>query len=179
LFCLFKKEVEIFKDLDIDCVYTGNPFVEKFLKEIRRKSNIANIKQKFLLNNKNFNILLLPGSRDTEIKYILLDLVKLIKLTNNDNISWFMPTTKLQYPKIIKALNKYNYKDNVKVFILEDNYEILKIADLAVACSGTITLELTLFSIPTIALYKSDWLSSFVGRCLVDFNNVILPNFFA
>jgi len=177
LFCLFKKEVRIFKELNIDCIYTGNPFVEKFLKEKYRTSNKIEIKQKFLLNNKNFNVLLLPGSRDSEIKYILLDLIKLIKLTNNENISWIMPTTKLQYPKIIKTLNRYNCKDNVKVIILEENYEILKVADLAVACSGTVTLELAMFSIPTIAVYKSDWLSSLVGRYLVDFKNVILPNF--
>ena len=177
LFCLFKKEVEIFKELNIDCTYTGNPFVEKFLKEKYRISNIIDMQQKFLLNNKKINVLLLPGSRDSEIKYILLELIKLIKLTNNENISWIIPTTELQYPKIIKVLNKYNYKDDVKVFILEDNYEILKVADLAVACSGTITLELALFSIPTIALYKSDWLSSLVGRYLVDIKNVVLPNF--
>ena len=177
LFCLFKKEVGIFKELNIDCIYTGNPFVEKFLKEKYRISNKSEIKQKFLLNNKNFNVLLLPGSRDSEIKYILLDFIKLIQLTNNENISWIMPTTKLQYPKILKTLNSYNCIDNVKVLILEDNYEVLKAADLAIACSGTITLELTMFSIPTIAVYKSDWLSSLVGRCLVDFKNVILPNF--
>ncbi len=177
LFCLFKKEVGIFKELNIDCIYTGNPFVEKFLKEKYRTSNKIEIKQKFLLNNKNFNVLLLPGSRDSEIRYILLDFIKLIKLTNNENISWIMPTTKLQYPKIIKTLNRYNCKDNVKVIILEENYEILKVADLAVACSGTVTLELAMFSIPTIAVYKSDWLSSLVGRYLVDFKNVILPNF--
>ncbi len=180
LFCLFKKEVEIFNKLNINCIYAGNPFVEKFLKEKYRFSNVKSTKEKkLLLNNKKLNVLLLPGSRDTEINYILLDFIKLIQLTNNNNISWIMPTTKLQFPKIIKILNKYkyNYKDNVKILILEDNYKILNTADLAVACSGTITLELVLFSIPTIALYKSDWLSSFVGRYLVDFNNVILPNF--
>ena len=62
---------------------------------------------------------------------------------------------------------------------LEDHYDILNISDLALACSGTVTLELVLFNIPTIAVYKSDWLSAFIGKKLVDFKNVILPNFLA
>ena len=72
----------------------------------------------------------------------------------------------------IAGLTKY-----VKVIILKKNYDILKCADIAVACSGTITLELVLFKIPTIAVYKTDFLSSFIGRILVDFKNVLLPNF--
>ena len=63
------------------------------------------------------------------------------------------------------------------MIILEDNYEVLKHANIAIACSGTITLELVLFKIPTIAVYKTDFISAFIGRMLVDFNNVILPNF--
>ena len=60
---------------------------------------------------------------------------------------------------------------------LEDNYEVFQYADLAVACSGTITLELVLFKVPTIAVYKTDFLSAFIGRLLVNFENVLLPNF--
>ena len=70
-------------------------------------------------------------------------------------------------------MNNYS----IKVIILEDNYEILKNANIAIACSGTITLELVLFKIPTIAVYKTDFLSSLIGRLMVNFRNVILPNF--
>ena len=34
-----------------------------------------------------------------------------------------------------------------------------------------------LFKIPTIAVYKTDFISAFIGRMLVNFSNVILPNF--
>jgi len=34
-----------------------------------------------------------------------------------------------------------------------------------------------LFKIPTIAVYKTDFISACIGRMLVNFNNVILPNF--
>ena len=65
----------------------------------------------------------------------------------------------------------------VEVIILEDNYEILKHSSFAIACSGTVTLELVLFKIPTVAVYKTDFVSALIGRMLVNFKNVILPNF--
>ena len=95
------------------------------------------------------------------------------------NLIWFLPTTKKQFLKVKNILDSKKNLKNVHVIILEDNYDILKIADLALACSGTITLELILFNIPTIAVYKTDWLSAFIGNIIVDFKNVILPNFLA
>ena len=179
LFCLFKKEQDIFKKFNIECIYSGNPFIEKFLKEKINNVNIEKIKLKLSIGFKKNICLLLPGSRDSEIDYILPEFINLIKCSKNTykNLVWILPTTKLQYPRIIKFLEKEKNTDDVKVIILDENYEILKCAHLAIACSGTITLELVLFNVPTIAVYKSDWLSAFFGRLIVDFKNVILPNF--
>ena len=179
LFCLFKKEQDIFKKFNIECIYSGNPFIEKFLKEKINNVNIEKIKLKLSIGFKKNICLLLPGSRDSEIDYILPEFINLIKYSKNiyKNLVWILPTTKLQYPRIIKFLQEEKNTDDVKVIILDENYEILKCAHLAIACSGTITLELVLFNVPTIAVYKSDWLSAFFGRLIVDFKNVILPNF--
>ena len=122
--------------------------------------------------------MLLPGSRNSEIRYILPEFVKLIKNTKNEfrNVNWIIPTTKSQYSNVLSKINEIKSYP-VKVIILEDNYEVLKHSTLAIACSGTITLELVLFRIPTIAVYKTDLISAFIGRILVNFKNVILPNF--
>ena len=130
-------------------------------------------------NDKNINCLLLPGSRDGEVKYILPEFISLIKNSNVKlrNVNWIIPTTELKYNYIISKIKKYNVSGNTRVVVLEENYELLKQADLAVACSGTITLELALFKVPTIAVYKTDFFSAFIGRLLVNFQNVILPNF--
>jgi len=179
LFCLFKKEQDIFKKFNIECIYSGNPFIEKFLKEKKNNINIEKIKSKFSIGLKQNICLLLPGSRDSEIDYILPEFINLIKHSKNKykNLVWVLPTTSIQYPRILKYLETEKSIEDVKVIILDENYEILNCAHLAIACSGTITLELVLFSIPTIAVYKSDWLSAFFGRLIVDFKNVILPNF--
>ena len=81
-----------------------------------------------------------------------------------------------QYSNVLSKINEIKSYP-IEVIILEDNYEKLKHASVAIACSGTITLELVLFKIPTIAVYKTDIVSALIGRMLVNFKNVILPNF--
>ena len=178
LFCLFKKEEAILNKLNTKCNYVGNPVIEKVL-NCNNKNDTKLINNKFYYNPKNINCLLLPGSRESELKYLLPEFISLIKSENPKftNINWIIPTTKLQFDEVTSKIKKYNISTNTKVVILEENYELLKYADLAIACSGTITLELVLFKVPTIAIYKSDFLSAFIGRLLVDFQNVLLPNF--
>ena len=179
LFCLFKNEEEIFNKNDVKCSYLGNPIIENFISIDKKNNNLENLHKKYNIHKQDINCLLFPGSRDTEINKIINEFILLIKNNKNNikNIKWFIPTTKLQYNKIIDIIKISGLTKYVKVIILKKNYDILKCADIAVACSGTITLELVLFKIPTIAVYKTDFLSSFIGRILVDFKNVVLPNF--
>ena len=171
LICLYKIEEDIFKRYTTKCVYLGNPIVEKFLR-------FKKIKNLNLSNSKQINCLLLPGSRNSEIKYILPEFLNLIKKSEHKikNVNWIIPTTKSQYSTVSSKVNEINIQP-IKVTLLENNYQILDSADIAIACSGTITLELVLFKIPTIAVYKTDFLSALIGRMMVNFKNVILPNF--
>jgi len=174
LICLYKIEEDIFKKYNTKCIYLGNPIIEKFLDfEYSKKYKKINA-----IRSKKINVLLLPGSRNSEIKYVLPEFIKLIKNTNNKfkNVNWIIPITKSQYLNVLSKVNKINSYP-IEVIILEDNYDILKHASIAIACSGTITLELVLFKIPTIAVYKTDFISALIGRMLVNFKNVILPNF--
>jgi len=122
---------------------------------------------------------LLPGSRDSEINYILPEFISLIK--NFDyklcKIEWIIPTTRLHFNDVTNKIKDLKIKNDIEVVILQDNYNLLNHADIAIACSGTVTLELVLFKIPTIAIYKTDILSATIGRLLVNFKNVLLPNF--
>ena len=174
LICLYKIEEVIFKKYDTKCIYLGNPIIEKFL-DIEQSKKFKNSHNN---RSKKNNILLLPGSRNSEIKYVLPEFIKLIKNTNHkfQNVNWIIPITKSQYSNVLSKVNKIKSYP-IEVIILEDNYEILKHSSFAIACSGTVTLELVLFKIPTIAVYKTDFVSALIGRMLVDFKNVILPNF--
>ena len=179
LFCLFKNEEDIFNQYNVKCDYVGNPIIENYINVNKNNINLKLLHKKYNIQHQDLICLLFPGSRDTEINNILSEFISLIKNNKNyiKNIKWIIPTTKFQYDKIVDEIKNNELSKNVNVIILSDNYDILKCADIAIACSGTITLELVLFKIPTIAVYKTDFLSSFIGRILVDFKNVLLPNF--
>ena len=174
LICLYKIEEDIFKKYDTKCIYLGNPVIDKFLSF----EKVKNLKINHIYDPQKINCLLLPGSRSSEIKYIVPEFIKLIKNSNYEikNLNWIIPTTKSQYSYLISKFHGI-MSNSIKIIILEDNYDVFKYADVAIACSGTITLELVLFKVPTIAVYKTDFLSAFIGRIMVNFKNVILPNF--
>ncbi|MDC0228228.1 hypothetical protein OAK51_07010, partial [Alphaproteobacteria bacterium] len=142
LFCLFKNEEFIFSEYEINCIYAGNPVIENFINFNKKKVNLKLLKNKYIQNSKKFLCLLFPGSRDSEINFILVEFINLIKNSqkNNNDIKWIIPTTKLQYSKIVEKIFFNGLSKEVDVVILEDNYDIMKCADVAIACSGTVTL---------------------------------------
>ena len=57
-----------------------------------------------------------------------------------------------------------------------DKQAAFRIARAALAKSGTVTLELALAGVPTVAAYRVSWLEAVVGRRLVKVSSVILAN---
>jgi len=52
-------------------------------------------------------------------------------------------------------------------------------ATVALASTGTVTLECALFGVPTVALYKTSWSTYWVGRNLVTVKYLAMPNLLA
>jgi lipid-A-disaccharide synthase len=52
-------------------------------------------------------------------------------------------------------------------------------ADLAIASTGTVTLECAYFGVPTVALYKTSWSSYWIGKQLIRVNFLAMPNILA
>ena len=61
--------------------------------------------------------------------------------------------------------------------LLKGNFDPLASSKVAISCSGTVTLQLSLLSIPTIVIYKTSFLNAFIGKFFINIDNVILPNF--
>lgn len=58
-------------------------------------------------------------------------------------------------------------------------HEALGEADLALASSGTVTLECAWFRVPTVVLYKTSWITYLLGRLFVKVNHIAMPNVLA
>lgn len=153
---IFPWEVEFYKKHNIEAIYYGNPFTEKY-----------QYVKKF-----ETNVLLLPGSRKQEIKAIfpeMLDVIKkmpeknfILKLSSEQHLKW-----------IDENLEKYN---NLKIEFKEKLEKCVEKCEVAIATSGTVTLELALLGIPTIVVYKTSFINVFIAKYILKVGFISLPN---
>jgi lipid-A-disaccharide synthase len=52
-------------------------------------------------------------------------------------------------------------------------------ADVAIASTGTVTMECALFGVPTVTLYKTSWLTYQIARRIVTVKTLTMPNLLA
>ncbi|MFK4785022.1 lipid-A-disaccharide synthase [Fusobacterium sp. MFO224] len=152
---IFPWEVDFYKSRGINVVYYGNPFFEKYS----------------FIEKRGENILLLPGSRKQEIESLLPIMLEIVKEKKENNFILKFPNRKV-LEWVYDDLDKYS---NLKVEYgnLEDS---VKKSKLAIAASGTVTLELSIMGIPTIVLYKVGAINAFIAKKLLKVGLVSLPN---
>ncbi|MEX3008781.1 lipid-A-disaccharide synthase [Hoeflea sp. TYP-13] len=123
--------------------------------------------------------LVLPGSRNGEIKRLLPDFAQTVHL-----LAERMPQTRFQIPTLprLEASIRASVSDwAVPVEVTtssEDKWKAFSEADVALAASGTVLLELALAGIPCISAYKLDPLAKLI-MSRVSAWTVALPNFIA
>lgn len=168
LLCIFPFEVSFLERYGVDIAeYVGNPLVE-YTRAVREK-NIIPKRQ----------VLLLPGSRTAEV-YRLLPLFLAVArmLCAHDPSLTF---SCVRAPSMSKELLEQYCNNQVSLYILEPKDRYLAMAEsmLAIAASGTATLETALLGLPTIISYKVGFISGLIMRHFIQVSHVGLPNIIA
>ena len=166
---LFPFEKKYYDEENIKSTFTGHPLLESDAKDK------IDINQFIKKEKKIFSIY--PGSRLTEVNILLPILFNFIKLMNerHKDILFIFHCTS-EYSQLIKSLL---LKEELKYceVISDDKIksEILKKSIFAVAKSGTVSLEICNFKIPSIIIYKMNSLNFFIVKLLVKvkFANII------
>ena len=111
--------------------------------------------------------MLLPGSRLMEIQKMLptlLDAAKLI-FEKEPDIDFAMPRASTIPKEMLEGMIE---KSGLKVKIVEGHiYDVMSVADLALATSGTVTLEAALCGLGCVIVYKTSPISAFIARRLL------------
>jgi lipid A disaccharide synthetase len=63
--------------------------------------------------------------------------------------------------------------------VRDENYQWRRGVDVALACSGTATLENALLGLPTVVAYKTSWPTYLLARALVQVKHIAMPNILA
>ena len=166
LLCLFPFEPEYFRHSHLETHFIGHP--EAF-KNYQPKKCVKGKK------SESRQIVLLPGSRHSEIQLILPEMLvaSSILKRHDRRFSFILPALPSLLP-LIKS-----YADGYDVEIIEgprDLISILQSSTAMIATSGTVTLQAALCGTIGVTCYRTGMLSAFIGRHLVDLDRVILPN---
>ncbi|HEX8047812.1 lipid-A-disaccharide synthase [Rhizobium sp.] len=108
-------------------------------------------------------ILLLPGSRSSEIRQLMPVFEQAVMEISrrNDRIRYLLPTVPRQEALVRSLVENWSVKPDVFVG-QEAKWKAFAEADAAVAASGTVILELGLAGVPVLSTYKTEWLARFV-----------------
>src|SRR5439155_1962723 len=111
-------------------------------------------------------VLLLPGSRPSEIDYLLPPLLDAVRLLGADGDLQF--ALALAHTLSGEELRRRIAAAAVDVRVIEgDTYNLIGAADVALVSSGTATLECALLERPMVIVYRLGPLSYVLGRLLV------------
>ncbi len=167
---LFKFEKKYFDKESLLNTFVGHPLLDE---EIN-----SNIQLNNLISDKKKYISLFAGSRESEIKILTPILFKFIKKMNdkeNDFNFIFHSTDKLKN-YLINLLNKENIPNTEVISDDKIKNEILKKSIFAVVKSGTVSLEVCKLNIPSIIIYKMNFINFFIAKLFLKIKFVNMLN---
>ena len=170
------------KKVGLSCDFVGHPIISR---DIPNQKDVALLRNSLNLNENNLIITLLPGSRKSEIKKmksVYAEFIKIVK-KNFPNIIFILPSPE-------------GVHDIIKIWIENEKLPIIHISEknkqasdfkeqkqiifsssvLALATSGTVSLELAHVGTPMIICYKSSFLTKVLIKRLVKIKSANLIN---
>ncbi|TCU20729.1 lipid-A-disaccharide synthase [Rhizobium azibense] len=124
-------------------------------------------------------IMLLPGSRPSEITKLLpyfRDAVNEL-VARGGTMRFLMPTVSRRESMVRDLVKDWETKPEILTGN-EQKWRAFAQADAAMAASGTVILELALTGVPTVSVYKTDWIITMMTRRIKTWTGAI-PNLIA
>jgi lipid-A-disaccharide synthase len=166
LLCIFPFEPEFFTAAGIDATYIGHPLTRL----VKPSAPREDLRRRFGVPTDSPMIALLPGSREGEAARhlpILLETVEKIRATHTGPTPRFLLAIP---PGTIPQNSIFRERISASSIQLQEgqSWDVLAAADLALAASGTVTIEAALLGTPLIAFYRVSKLTWWMGRRLVN-----------
>ncbi len=158
LLCIFPFEEEFFGRHGVPTTYIGHPLARIVKPSMTREQFFA----KFGLQTGKRFIVLLPGSRHGEIERHLDGLIDAKKRMEGRDLVFLLA---------LPGGFGHTFSERIRgssIQVIEDaTWDALAHAEMALAASGTVTIEAALLGCPLVTFYKVNALSWILGRWLV------------
>lgn len=158
LLCIFPFEEKWFRDRGVEAIYIGHPLTRTVRAGLSREQFFATTG----LDSRRPLVALLPGSRKGEIQRHLPHLIAAASLVGS-RVQWALGVPQGAAPgKFSEPLAAASIQR-----IEGLTWDLLAHCDVALAASGTVTIEAALLETPLITFYRVNALTWKVGRRLV------------
>jgi lipid-A-disaccharide synthase len=148
--------------------FVGHPIVDRYGQAAKAEGRRA---------QGTSNLLLLPGSRASELSRHLPVMVAALDLIRA-KVADLRARMVLPNAGLIQQAKAIGVPSALEVQI-GGLPEALAKADVAIASTGTVTTECAYFGVPTVALYKTSWITWQVAKRIVTVKYAAMPNLLA
>ena len=160
ILCLFPFEVDFFTQHSQKAIFVGHPLAETLKPREEHKPNKS--------------VLLMPGSRESEIKTLLPELLEAVKIMQaRDSELTFNLSLANEHLKdfVEQSIQGLDIKMSIG-----DAHKRISDSDLVIVASGTAALEVALLGVPMVVIYKLSNLSYQIVKRLLNTKEISLPN---
>lgn len=166
-------EPPYFTKVGLPCTFVGHPLIEQGAAD----GDKARFSKRFKISSKTKLLTLLPGSRRGEVRRLMPVFSKTVMLlvARFSDLHIVVPTLPHLEPIIRKESNHWPVPVTF-IHTDSDKYDAFAASQAALACSGTISIELALAALPTVIAYKLNWFSAKIARMVVKSPYVTLVN---
>ncbi|WP_346353584.1 lipid-A-disaccharide synthase [Azotosporobacter soli] len=172
---IFPFEAEAYRKAGAKVTFVGHPLLDI----VKAEQSRAELRAAYGVGDQEEAILLLPGSRKQEIEKLLPSMLQAAEelQRRRGNCRFFLPVA----TTIPRAMIERQLQEHRLAVTLTDGrtYDLMKMADAAVAASGTVTLEAALLGLPCVVIYKMAAITYWLGKRLVRIPHISLPNIVA
>jgi lipid-A-disaccharide synthase len=175
LFVILPFEASLYRQAGIDAEFVGHPLLDVVRPALAKAEFCARCG----LDPEAPIVGLLPGSRRSELRYLLRPMLEASALIRSqlDRTQFILPLAEtLESADVQSALDAAP----IPVLLMQrQTYEVMQVADVLLVASGTATLEAALLGTPMVIVYKGHVLSYLLARLLVQVRWIGLPNIIA
>lgn len=157
-----------------DCTYVGHPLIEKL--DWIKSQDTAELAARLGLTPGRPVMLVLPGSRPTEVRRLMQPFGEAVRLIQErlGPVEVILPAVASVRPLVEAGLAGWPLRPHL-VEGESDKYKAFRLARAALAASGTVTLELAIAGTPMVVAYRVDAVASLL-RLLINVHSVVLAN---
>ena len=163
ILCVFPFEVDFYHKHQQKALFVGHPLAQSLTPRVN--------------HTPGKKILLMPGSRSSEVKRLLPEMIEAVRLLKKHD-------SQLDFNLALANQSLYDWaleqvKNTGINLSVGDAHDRIRQSDLVLVASGTASLEVALIGVPMVVVYKLSTLSYWIASALIKSPYISLPNVIA